>query len=114
MIIIDMPMPKGCMNCPIRDEEDAAWVACPLAEIAYRKCNVTYERMDECPIKGEISDGHGRLIDADVFAFYLRVRAAGGFVEDKGVSKDFLDGVRTAYEMLKTYPTVVPADKEDA
>lgn len=72
--------------------------------------SIACNRILDCVKNGTpLPKGHGDLIDRD--AFDERIRVAGGMVEEE-LSDDFKDGVLTVLEMLKTQPTVVPADKE--
>ena len=104
-IIVNIPMPRGCIDCPIRQEKNIDWVRCPLTEMSYLKCDVTNNRMEKCPIKGEITDRHGRLIDADGFAFRVRVSC------HTPEAKEFHDGVNTVLGILREQRTVVPAER---
>ena len=70
MLIIDMPMPKAC-----RWYEDGTTKLCPIAEFGGggSACSITklFEPFNDnrpswCPIKGELPDAHGDLIDRDV------------------------------------------------
>lgn len=62
MLIIDMPMPKYCADCPMIALSDRGMICLcteALLEIDYDK-----KRPSWCPIKGVLPDEHGRLIDA--------------------------------------------------
>lgn len=63
MLIVDMPMPKYCADCPMIALSDRGMICLcteALLEIDYDK-----KRPSWCPIKGVLPDEHGRLIDAD-------------------------------------------------
>ena len=63
MLIIDMPMPKYCADCPMIALSDRGMICLcteALLEIEYDK-----KRPSWCPIKGVLPDEHGDLIDRD-------------------------------------------------
>ena len=63
MLIIDMPMPKYCADCPMIALSDRGMICLcteALLEIDYDK-----KRPSWCPIKGVLPDEHGDLIDRD-------------------------------------------------
>ena len=63
MLIIDMPMPKYCADCPMIALSDRGMIclcAEELLEIDYDK-----KRPSWCPIKGVLPEQHGDLIDRD-------------------------------------------------
>lgn len=72
MLIIDMPMPKDCPMCPMAhynklDEFTGCEVAAGKLFAATRDKEYANSvgRPDWCPIKGELPDEHGDLIDRD-------------------------------------------------
>ena len=63
MLIIDMPMPKYCADCPMIALSDRGMICLcteALLEIDYDK-----KRPSWCPIKGVLPEQHGDLIDRD-------------------------------------------------
>ena len=57
MLIVDMPMPRNCKECPAKE-----WGgACAITK-QFEPCE---GRPLWCPIKGVLSDEHGDLIDRD-------------------------------------------------
>ena len=63
MLIIDMPMPKCCADCPMIALSDRGMIclcAEELLEIDYDK-----KRPSWCPIVGVLPEEHGDLIDRD-------------------------------------------------
>ena len=63
MLIIDMPMPKCCGDCPMIALSDRGMICLcteALLEIDYDK-----KRPSWCPICGVLPDEHGDLIDRD-------------------------------------------------
>lgn len=70
MLIIDMPMPKNCCECDLRqDNFDRGEQYCPFTGV---EC-LSIGRQAKCPIKGELPDEHGDLIDRDVL--YMAVKS---------------------------------------
>lgn len=72
MLIIDMPMPEDCVYCPMShwnklDEFTGCEVAAGKLFAATRDKEYANSvgRPDWCPIKGELPDEHGDLIDRD-------------------------------------------------
>lgn len=68
MLIIDMPMPKFCIWCDDKNEPRR----CPLLNEDYncvlQDSNILMgwnEQYAHCPIKGELPEEHGDLIDRD-------------------------------------------------
>lgn len=61
-LIIDAPMPKNCLSCPMKEHCSA------FGKLHFNERLKMLDesiRADKCPIIGEIPDRHGRLIDAD-------------------------------------------------
>ena len=100
-----MEMPHDCDECRL-----CAFI--PVGDYGiHRKClplnanaEITIRRTD-CPLIPVPE--HGRLIEAD--AFDARIRLAGGMCEEE-LTEDFKDGVQTTLYMLKSQPTVIPAE----
>ena len=72
MLIIDMPMPVNCMSCPFSsgcsfcEGYDDYCVLAPKDakyEWNFSDGKEPKERPDWCPIKGELPEEHGDLID---------------------------------------------------
>lgn len=79
MLIVDMPMPKGCpceLSAEVFDpsgnygghEPCFAWYGIPARSKEFDRCVVRSERPSWCPIVGELPEQHGDLIDRDKFA----------------------------------------------
>ena len=63
MLIIDMPMPKYCADCPMIALSDRGMICLcteALLEIDYDK-----KRPSWCPIVGVLPEEHGDLVDRD-------------------------------------------------
>ena len=91
-LIIEGEMPKGCLACPLK-------LYCPVFQKLHFGERLAMlddnRRIEGCPIKGEIPDKHGDLIDRD---------------EIKLKHDPLFQWFATA-EMLKKVPTVVEASK---
>ena len=63
MLIIDMPMPRSCVMCEVADQG-----FCEIKHESVMDLRGAYldKRPDWCPIKGELPDEHGDLIDRDI------------------------------------------------
>ena len=78
-IVIDAPRVKNCGDC-----------------IGYYRCKGWTDEPFTCPIKGEIPDKHGRLIDADFLKKYaVRVSNEEG---KEYIPADYIDIVPTIVE----------------
>lgn len=54
MLILDMPIPRACDDCPMLDES-GDYPMCRISEETRGyNFNTREKRMDRCPIKGEI------------------------------------------------------------
>ena len=63
MLIIDMPMPRGCAECPLKTFGGACSIPVFGNGVNYKPFE---ERPDWCPIKGVLPDEHGDLIDREI------------------------------------------------
>lgn len=54
MLILDMPMPRACDDCPMLDESGDYPMCRITQETRGYSFNVREKRMDRCPIKGGI------------------------------------------------------------
>ena len=98
MLIIDMPMPKYCADCPMIALSDRGMICLcteALLEIDYDK-----KRPSWCPIKGVLPEQHGDLIDADAIW------------ERAGQKKGEADPLRLAAE-LWCAPVIIAAERKD-
>ena len=55
MLILDMPMPRACDDCPMLDESGDYPMCRITQETRGYSFNVREKRMDRCPIKGELT-----------------------------------------------------------
>lgn len=73
MLIIDMPMPKVCDECPMMYDGIVCMATgtevYPNREARILKNGRTFDpsenKLDDCPFKGVLPEEHGDLIDAD-------------------------------------------------
>lgn len=65
MLIIDMPMPKNCHECEARCVSALYGRICGMTRKNIMPFLDKPNRPDWCPIKGELPDEHGDLIDRD-------------------------------------------------
>ena len=95
-VVIDMEMPKNCLECDIRGyDANAGEEYCPFSQV---EC-LSIGRQKDCPIKAELPAKHGRLVDADVL---MNVYTKHEFSSDMG----------DAMEVLDNFPTVIEAEGE--
>lgn len=107
MLIIDMPMPKFCIwrddknephRCPLLNEDDNC---VPQDSNIWMGWNEQYAH---CPIKGELPDEHGDLVDADTVLW--EVPDSEGIVPPMPVTiGDVIEG----YDV----PIVIAAERKD-
>ena len=66
MLIVDMPMPRTCAECPICQFDNECGDLYHRCGETLNLCERPYEdRNEDCPIKGVLPDEHGDLIDRD-------------------------------------------------
>ena len=102
MLIIDMPMPKYCADCPMIALSDRGMICLcteALLEIDYDK-----KRPSWCPIKGVLPDEHGDLIDRDKLKRAFCNHCDG----DEPCSEPCVD-----IGLIETAPTVIAAERKD-
>ena len=102
MLIIDMPMPKCCADCPMIALSDRGMICLcteALLEIDYDK-----KRPSWCPIKGVLPDEHGDLIDKDKLKRAFCNHCDG----DEPCSEPCVD-----IGLIETAPTVIAAERKD-
>ena len=102
MLIIDMPMPKYCADCPMIALSDRGMICLcteALLEIDYDK-----KRPSWCPIKGVLPDEHGDLIDKDKLKRAFCNHCDG----DEPCSEPCVD-----IGLIETAPTVIAAERKD-
>ena len=112
VLIKGMEMPKNCAVCRLEKdlfgraicfgyEDGRALHKDDLPPVGNEE-----RRPDWCPLVPV--PPHGRLIDADDFD--KRIRLAGGMCEEE-LTEDFKDGIQTVLAMMKTQPTIIPAEE---
>lgn len=94
--IPDMKMPTGCASCDLANYFSDGE---PYCRRLMRRVVKHDARLDNCPLVA-VPD-HGRLIDADALTKMLY------FYFEKSGGRDTLEA------LIKTEPTIIPADKED-
>ena len=102
MLIIDMPMPKYCADCPMIALSDRGMICLcteALLEIDYDK-----KRPSWCPIKGVLPEQHGDLIDADTVLWGEEVPDSEGIVVPVTIG-DVIEG----YDV----PIIIAAERKD-
>ena len=87
-----MKMPKNCIECPFSDHE--AWCLIP-GDPKMRYYCPKEEISEHCPLV-EVSESHGRLIDADEICFSMT----------NGIDQDI------AEEAIRETTTVIEAESE--
>lgn len=108
-VVVRMEMPKWCGGCPCVNGE---YGYCQ-ADAEERTIETTDGRPSWCPIICQLPEGHGRLIDADVFKENMDyVCDAGGWLEP--VTSAVTEYVK---KHIDAQAVIVPAEeppKEDA
>ena len=108
MIVIPGKMPKSCKDCGLKYSDAAGWkcLGQNIVDVASSIDNNGDPFVylpDWCPIKAEIPNGHGRLIDIDRFD----VIDWTGIPE--GYNDTFEDGVLWLADKIDEAPTIVEA-----
>lgn len=110
-LIIDMPMPKDCPQCPMAhwnklDEFTGCEVAAGKLFAATRDKAYAESicRPDWCPIKGVLPDEHGDLIDRDKAIFEMCEGLA---------PKGYRAWAKRYLKSEKINPTVIKAERKD-
>lgn len=103
-VIFDMKRPKSCDVCDlveeIRGQNYCKWTGECVEDYIY--C-----RDRDCPIKAELPEHHGRLIDADALIQSLEVDP----VECPGCPEpEYLGELK---ELLKGAPTIIEATRKE-
>lgn len=115
MLIIDMPMPKDCPQCPMAhwnklDEFTGCEVAAgKLFAVTRDKAYAeSTSRPSWCPIKGVLPEEHGDLIDRDALLKH-------GMMYRDGIDEDGLIYVplRDVMKSISNAPTVIAAERKD-
>lgn len=111
VLIKGMEMPKNCLACKLRGEgSDARYIwDCPFTEFEYTREEGETGRLDECPLV-EISEPHGRLIDADR-AEKLLQQAKDKVVENGEILRSFAVGF--ALGVIAKEPTVIEGSEDE-
>ena len=101
VIVKGMKMPKNCDDCFFIERGYPDWCSLPQIPNGEDEINDTKKRPDWCPLI-ELSEKHGRLIDADVLAFNLDGTMA---VSPTG----YIHG-DTVADMIGDAPTIIEAE----
>lgn len=108
ILIRGMTMPKNCQECKIKAWEEGFNVyVCPFSGIP---C-LSIGRQDDCPLV-ELSEKHGRLIDADELMNIFADRLAKVSVR-YGIDSAVAGAVSGAMKLLDVQPTVIEAEDEE-
>ena len=124
MLIVDMPMPKRCFDCPMHDYVSNR--SSSLPSVVRPVCNAHHEltpipngneRPDWCPIKGVLPDEHVDLIDRDEMfeAIYSRVALIDSCPEGKPSMKELFerDVLCTCLHDVVCAKAVIAAERKD-
>ena len=105
-LIVEGKMPTCCGFCCECLGGGSGAYYCNRAKRQISEVVPPYDkRMEWCPIKGEISDKHGRLIDVDAFFKRLQKQTMELWGEKSKEYQYFLD----VMDMIKNAPTIVEA-----
>ena len=105
MLIIDMPMPKCCAECPLSCQmysDTPCWCKAAFEENEAVEGGLMWKETDPttrpswCPIKGVLPDEHGDLIDRDAIS----------------MPYDICDG-HEAMEFVNETPVIIAAERKD-
>lgn len=95
MVILDMKYPKNCAECDLCYKDDLCNVDGTYA------IGDIYSKPSWCPIKGEIPDHHGRLIDADKLHLHEKDVKQGNITWLMDVyTKEEIDNAPTVIERM--------------
>lgn len=111
MLIVDMPMPVkewNCLDCKAMCADLMRGHYCGITKKTINTLKNMRARPDWCPIKGELPEQHGDLIDRDV----LR---KCGMMYRGGIDEDGLIYVplRDVMKSISNAPTVIAAERKD-
>ena len=82
MLILDMPMPRACDDCPMLDESGDYPMCRITQETRGYTFNTREKRMDRCPIKGEVVRCKDcRFYDKEDWCNKLRISGVKAFEE---------------------------------
>ena len=91
MVQIDIPLPKSCLECPLKTiEEDFGndyYYWCPAIKTAIRGASKNLRRFRKCPLKKVKKDCSDCILDGTDACS----RGAGRAVDDE-ICEDFLKG----------------------
>ena len=99
-VLINMEMPKTCIECPFADYE----LHCPLTDNTYN-WGIT-NRPSDCPL-AEIKP-HGRLIDRDALLESIKEARK----KDPDIEDVYIDDYFIVADWLRSAPTIIEAEGE--
>lgn len=101
MLIIDMPMPKGCYFCPMSATYPTDWYCNAFDDsTSIDGCAPMDKRPSWCPICGVLPDEHGDLIDRTLLCADL----AGVILSHSGLG---------VVEVIARQNAVIAAERKD-
>lgn len=100
--VVRMEMPTKDRMCQMADDIDGVWY-CPVMKKLCRQPD-NGEMPSWCPIICSLPEGHGRLVDADLFKRHLHTAWA--------IDEISYAGLRDLMRRLNDAPTIVPAEAE--
>lgn len=104
ILIKDMKMPKGCLECPFKDIGMSTMTQCLLVAGWIDYANDGYGIPDACPLV-ELPEKHGRLVDADAIIKEMESMKVEGEV--------FTTAVNYAAIVAREALTVIEAEGEE-
>ena len=106
-LIVEMEMPLNCKKCPLVGMDHFGQIRCNGQGgrlIHLKNFQTEIERPSWCPIKGELPEQHGDLVDADTVLWGEEVPDSEGIVVPVTVG-DVIEG----YDV----PIIIAAERKD-
>ena len=107
-VVIDMDMPKNCLECKLADRYHHD--ECPIYAIC--KSDYVDKRFEKCPIKAELPAKHGDLIDRDILEQELRNGIKAGNLEEGYEHYANINSMDDCVECVRYADTVIEAEDE--
>lgn len=121
MLIIDMPMPRDCICCPMAHWNKLdEFTGCEVAEGKLFEVTRNKEyaesnyRPDWCPIKGVLPDEHGDLIDRDAVKKEIMKRMPRGCMSGSADREGIVCTRRMMLYPISHAKVIVAAERRNA
>ena len=104
-LIVEMEMPRGCYFCPMAEPHPTYWFCRAFDDLTQIDgCAPMDKRRSWCPIKGELPEQHGDLIDRDELMIELM---------DRGIEGVQTDDLAEFQQIIMDAKAVIAAERKD-